>query len=194
VLANQTLYFTVSGAWVQFSKGGMATGMIIDVPKLPVPLGFLECDGTIYNVPDYPDLAAYLGSSYGGDGTTTFGVPNYKGRVLVCRDAAQVEFDAIGETGGTKTHTLTSAEIPAHTHPDNLAAPQHQHGPGSGSFFINSGTTATFAAGSSGRGTSTLTGNANATALTGSVLANTGGGGAHNNLQPYAVVVRAIKT
>lgn len=87
------------------------------------------------------------------------------GRVPVGLDANQTEFDTIEETGGAKTHTLQTSEIPAHSHVQNL--PTSQTGSQS------SGTRDTSTTGSSADALST---------------ANTGGGGAHNNLQPYIVV------
>lgn len=89
------------------------------------------------------------------------------GRVLVGLDAGQTEFDTAEETGGAKTHTLTSTEMPAHTH------------------IITSQTATTGGATSYEHGTlDTSSAEAEATEVTGS----TGGGGAHNNLQPYIVV------
>lgn len=83
------------------------------------------------------------------------------GRVIVGIDDTQTEFDTLDETGGDKTHTLTTAEMPAHTH-------TYTKSPGASSVGSDSG----------GDGTQTLD-----TENTGS----TGGGGAHNNLQPYIV-------
>lgn len=80
------------------------------------------------------------------------------GRTLVGVDTGQTEFDTVEETGGAKTHTLTTAEIPAHTH----------------SAFDFSGGPSNLAGG----------GGLNISGNTGS----TGGGGAHNNLQPYITV------
>lgn len=89
------------------------------------------------------------------------------GRVLVGLDAAQTEFDTVEETGGAKTHTLSAAEMPAHTH------------------IVTSQTATTGSATSYEHGTlDTSSAEAEATEVTGS----TGGGGAHNNLQPYVVV------
>lgn len=89
------------------------------------------------------------------------------GRMLVGIDAGQTEFDVVKETGGTKTHTLTTAEIPAHTH------------------IVTSQTASTGGATSYEHGTlDTSSAEAEATEVTGS----TGGGGAHNNLPPYIVV------
>lgn len=89
------------------------------------------------------------------------------GRVLVGLDSVQTEFDTVEETGGAKTHTLTTGEMPAHTH------------------VITSQTATTGSATSYEHGTlDTSSAEAEATEVTGS----TGGGGAHNNLQPYIVV------
>lgn len=88
------------------------------------------------------------------------------GRVLVGRDAGQTEFDTVEETGGAKTHTLTIAEMPSHTHVETN----------------NSATTGGIV-GWGARDTST-----NTQTATGYSTEATGGGGAHNNLQPYIVV------
>jgi hypothetical protein len=88
------------------------------------------------------------------------------GRVLVGLDSGQTEFDAVKETGGSKTHTLITAEMPSHTHVQTQ----------------NSATTGGLA-GYAARDTSTST-----QVATGYTTEATGGGGAHNNLQPYIVV------
>lgn len=54
-------------------------GFLGYLPYSAVPAGWLICDGTVYNVADYPELAAKLGSTYGGDGVTTFAVPDDRG-------------------------------------------------------------------------------------------------------------------
>ena len=95
------------------------------------PAGWLLCDGSIYSASAYPTLSVGLGSTYGGNGTTTFAVPNLKGRMPVGLDSTQTEFDTRGETGGAKTHTLTSAEMPVHTHAQdshNHTQNAHNHG------------------------------------------------------------------
>lgn len=89
------------------------------------------------------------------------------GRVLVGFDSGDTDFDVAEETGGAKTHTLTTTEMPAHTHN------QQRH--------------ATTTGGLSGLTTAPDTSSSNPGAL-GPVTASTGGGGAHNNLQPYIVV------
>lgn len=99
------------------------------------------------------------GASLGCGAWAAFGA----GRVLVGLDAGQTEFDTVEETGGAKTHTLTVAEMPSHTHDE----------------FNNSATTGGLV-GWGAQDTST-----NTASLTGYDTGATGGGGAHNNLQPY---------
>ena len=106
------------------------------------------------------------------------------GRTLVGVDAGQTEFDTVEETGGEKTHTLLAAEIPGHTH--TITDPGHFHSRATTSSATGAATT------SVARGTTTNSGtiqvvDAKVTGITGT-NANTGGGGAHNNLQPYIVV------
>ena len=92
------------------------------------------------------------------------------GRVLVGIDSLQTEFDAMGETGGAKTHTLTTAQIPSHIHGGagvNYLSNGYNHdGEIDGSRTVNPGDKDVLS----------------------SANYPTGGGGAHNNLQPYIVV------
>jgi microcystin-dependent protein len=93
------------------------TGSINAWSTNTAPTGWQLCDGTAVSRTTYAALFAVIGETYGvGDGTTTFNLPNLKGRAIVGRDSAQTEFDTLAETGGAKTHTLTSAEIPVHLH------------------------------------------------------------------------------
>ena len=81
------------------------------------PTGWLLCDGSAVSRTTYSELFTAIGTQYGaGDGTTTFNVPNLSGKVPVGLDSSDTDFDALGETGGSKTHTLTSAEVPSHNH------------------------------------------------------------------------------
>lgn len=152
------------------------------------PTGFLICDGSAVSRTTYAALYTAIGTTYGaGDGTTTFNLPNLKGRVPVGRDSGQTEFDNLGETGGAKTHTLTTTEIPSHTHSNRWRA------------FMPSGT-GTLALNDRGGDAILVSDNAshgsNGEDIGGnpSVSNAAGGGGAHNNLQPYLVVNYIIKT
>ena len=97
--------------------GPVPTGGMVAWTTSSAPTGWLICDGSAVSRTTYADLYAVVGDTYGsGDGTTTFNLPNIKGRVVVGLDSADAAFDALAETGGSATHTLNTAEIPAHTH------------------------------------------------------------------------------
>lgn len=88
------------------------------------PTGWLICDGSAISRTTYAALFAVIGTVYGaGDGSTTFNLPNLKGRVVVGRDSADADWDTLGETRGSKTHTLTISEMPVHSHTQNA----HNH-------------------------------------------------------------------
>jgi microcystin-dependent protein len=156
----------------------MPPGVIVQYVGATAPSGFLLCQGQAVSRTTYAALFAALGGEatpYGvGDGTTTFNLPNLQGRVPVGK-SSETEFDTLGETGGAKTHTLTTAEMPSHT---------HQISVGSGGDWNDF-----FAGSTSAYGINpTYSGSAYS-----SPLSSVGGGGAHNNLQPYIVVNYIVK-
>ena len=132
-----------------------------------VPKGFLLCNGSSYSRTAYPELFAAIGTTWGaGNGSTTFNVPNLAKRVPVGVGSGY----ALGATGGEEKHTLTTSEMPAHTHTINIYAGSGSKGGG----IVNySGS-----AGASQYGTDSLA----------------GGNAAHNNMQPYTVVNYIIAT
>ena len=85
-------------------------GSQIPFSSLTIPDNWLLCDGSAVSRVDYSELFAVIGTSYGaGDGTTTFNLPNKNGRTSVGFDTNQIEFKAVGKTGGSKY-------IQEHTH------------------------------------------------------------------------------
>lgn len=111
-------------------------GEITMWPAPSPPTGWLLCDGAAVSRTAYAALFAAVGTVYGaGDGSATFNLPNLKGRVSVGCNSADTSFDALGETGGAKTHTLAAAEMPSHTHAQNA----HSHTIGHDHGAVNTG-------------------------------------------------------
>jgi microcystin-dependent protein len=152
----------------------MPTGSVTAFAGSAAPTNFLLCDGDAVSRSTYAELFALIGTTYGvGDGTTTFNLPNLKGKMPVGLDSTQTEFDALGETGGAKTHTLTTSEMPSHAHD------------------IQRGNQAATSIGADASALYQTVGNSGAAY---SFTQQTGGGAAHNNLQPYLVLNYIIKT
>lgn len=149
----------------------LPAGTILAWGAETAPGGWLLCDGAAVSRSDFASLFAAIGTTYGaGDGYTTFNVPDLRGRVPVGL-SADAEFDTLGKAGGAKTHTLTIAEMPSHTHPQYVSA-------NAGGSAVRNDYDSDTNGGVYPQGIST---------------GATGGGGAHNNLQPYRVVTFIIK-
>ena len=170
-------------------KEGLPAGSVIAWASGTIPNGWLEANGQAVSRSTYSDLFAIIGVLYGsGNGSTTFNVPDLRGRVVVGQDTSQTEFDSLNEFGGAKTHLLTVAEMPSHTHIQN--AHEHYAGHENDSLGGNWGP----AGGSQRNMFSGATHGRNAVTTSSTATnQNTGGGGAHNNLQPYRVLKYIIK-
>lgn len=155
------------------------SGAVLPYAGTSEPSGWLFCYGQAISRTTYAALFAALGTTYGsGNGSTTFNVPDLRGRVIAGQDdmggtsanrltglTGGVNGDNLGATGGAETHTLTEAQMPAHTH--GIA------------------TTNTYSGGGSRVGPG---------AGTSATSTSTGGGGAHNNVQPTIILNYIIKT
>lgn len=120
----------------------------------------------------YVELFNIIGTTYGaGDGSTTFNLPNLKGKVIIGLDSSDNDFNEIGKTGGEKTHKLTVDEMPSHTH--NIYGALT----GENKSITNTG---------NDWGLTTKDWSKD-------MATNTGGDQPHNNLQPYIVVNYIIK-
>lgn len=161
----------------------MPVGSIVASARAAAPTGWLVCDGSTVLRATYAALFSAIGTAFntGGEDSTVFRLPNLKGRVPVGLDAADTAFDVRGETGGAKTHTLTVDEMPSHTHTQN----PHTHTQWTGGNLTNANP-------QSGSGIIGQT-NQTTTLATTATNQNTGGGQAHNNLQPYLVLNYLIR-
>lgn len=95
----------------QYIDNFIPKGTINAYAGATAPNGWLICDGTAISRTTYADLFAIIGTSYGtGDGSTTFNLPNLKGKVVTGYDISDTDFNSLGKTGGEKTHMQTLLE------------------------------------------------------------------------------------
>ncbi|MDD3084149.1 MAG: tail fiber protein, partial [Candidatus ainarchaeum sp.] len=95
---------------------GSPTGSITMFAGSSAPTDWLICDGSAISRTTYSDLFNIIGEIYGvGDGSTTFNIPDLRGVVPVGKTETGT-FNALNNTGGSETHTLTTSEMPSHTH------------------------------------------------------------------------------
>ena len=152
--------FIVIGRTNSVGTSGNPVGEIQMTLKVSPDPGFLLMNGGTYNREDYPLMWETVAANgqYGTTALNTFTLTDMSKRVPVGKGASGT-LSTLGEVGGAETHTLTVAEMPAHTH--NV-----------GSATLNT----------AGGGNERKPGNGN------DKSSSTGGGGAHNNLQPYKIV------
>lgn len=158
----------------------LPTGVILPYGGTAAPTGWRLCDGSAISRTTFADLFTAIGTAFGvGDGSTTFNVPDFRGRVPAGKDnmggtAANrltIIANNLGTAGGAEEHTLTNSQMPQHTH---ALAYDTASGVNTASnrVITTSGTT--------GAGQNATTSQA-------------GAGAAHNNLQPSLVVNYIIK-
>ena len=99
-----------------------------------IPDGWTACDGQLLKIRDHRALFDVIGTTYGGDGRTTFALPDLRGRVAVHPDGAQF---ALGTAGGEERHALSVAELPGHHHELTLAIPATNGAGGDGASYLS---------------------------------------------------------
>lgn len=99
----------------------MPAGSMMQYAGQEAPDGWLMCDGSVVSREEYSALFDAIGTTYGtGDGSTTFALPDMRGRFALGSSTSHVE----GQTGGSETVTLTVNEIPSHAHQQYVSANQ----------------------------------------------------------------------
>ena len=145
------------------------------------PRGWARCDGTLMSIAQNQALFAILGTSFGGDGVSTFGLPDMRGRVPVGTGGNY----HLGQMGGEETHLLTAGEVLPHTHAvQGLAASAGDPNP-VGKLF------ATTATSSSSINTYSVP-SAKLQTLPAKTVSPAGTNTPHPNIQPYQVITVAI--
>ncbi len=137
------------------------------------PRGWAFCDGQILPINQNQSLYSLLGTTYGGDGRTTFALPELRGRTPFHVGQSTGSNYTLGQRSGEETHALSVAEIPGHTH-SARASSTDGNAP-----IAQDNTLATFSNGYNDGNTPVTLDNE---------TQNAGGGQGHNNMQPIQVV------
>jgi microcystin-dependent protein len=154
------------------------------VPYNFAPRGWMYCDGSLLSIAQNTALFALLGTTYGGDGQVTFAVPDLRGRVgnSVGQGPGLSNYFQ-GQMSGSEAVTLTTSQLPAHTHQMNvqsgaggLAGPVNNH---SAQAPLPNGNSFAAPAGING-------------AMPGGTITAAGGNQPHDNVQPYLVLSYVI--
>jgi microcystin-dependent protein len=137
------------------------------------PVGWMTCDGQTLPISEYTALFSLIGTYYGGNGTTSFALPDLRGRA-----AAHITAGAQpGQQGGSETVTLTVAQLPTHSHTAEAATTGTVRSPAGQVWAADSGqNVAPYAAAPNGH------------TLAGSAIGPQGGGQPHDNMQPFLAV------
>lgn len=155
-------------------------GQIIAVGFNFVPLNWLACDGQQLPIAQYEALFALIGTTYGGNGQTTFAVPDLRGRIPLCigQGPGRSVFP-IGQIAGTENVTLTATQIGAHSHPLHASAqPGTSATPApTQALAVNAQTAANLYGPAPGNVT-----------LAGNAIAASGSSMPHENRQPFQVI------
>lgn len=140
------------------------------------PKGWAQCNGQLLPINQNQALFSLLGTTFGGNGQTTFALPDLRGRVPISMGAGY----NLGQRAGETAHTLTVQELPTHYHGQPKAVTggtiaSNLVGDPTGNLWANAGKTMYTQSGPSG-------------AMSGAALANVGGSQPHENMSPYLCV------
>jgi microcystin-dependent protein len=133
------------------------------------PLGWMFCDGALLSIAENDVLFNLIGTTFGGDGQSTFALPDLRGRVPIHQNASH----PLGQMGGSETVTLTAGQMPSHRHQLGAAASPASAAAGPAGVLASS-------AGTQFYGDAALN-----TPMAAQAIASQGGGQPHENMAPY---------
>ena len=179
----------LSSKWIQNARRMLGVVSLIFMTKLGAsdafmgeirwvsfgfaPAGWAECNGQMLPINQNQALFALLGTTYGGNGQTTFALPDLRGQTPIHISGSY----ALGQQTGAETHTLTINELPNHGHMVNVDPKEATNATPSSSVVLAK----------SSMGTSVYGSTAN-DAMAAATLTSAGGNQPHNNMKPYLVL------
>lgn len=139
------------------------------------PVGFAFCDGQLLPIDQYDALFSLIGTTYGGDGQTTFALPDLRGRIPVhTGQGAGLPNYVLGQLGGSETVTLTAQQLPVHTHAAQAqSGAGNQPGPAGGLWAAS--------------GQNQFSASAPSVGMSPAAVGPAGGSQPHDNMMPFQV-------
>lgn len=159
-------------------------GQIMPFAGSVVPKNWAPCNGQLLRIAQNQALFSLLGTSYGGDGISTFGLPDLRGRAILGSSGTSGNYP-MGMVSGTTAETLSTAQIPQHNHTIRAST---TNGTGRGASPLNN----LFAVNNLPSGSAKMiflaAGSGEVALAPSTNVANDGGGQPHNNMQPYLTI------
>jgi microcystin-dependent protein len=140
------------------------------------PLGFAFCNGQLLSIAENDVLFSLIGTTYGGDGQTTFALPDLRGRIPVhAGQGPGLSNYVVGQSAGSETVTLTAQQFPTHTHAaQGQTGAGNQAGPGGGVWAASA--------------QNQFSPNAPSAGMSNQAIGTAGGSQPHDNMMPYQVI------
>jgi microcystin-dependent protein len=172
------IVFMIIGLKVNVSAQEAFIGEIRMVAFNYAPMGWLFCDGSILQISQYQALFALIGNQFGGNGSTTFALPDLRSRFPLGAGAGSgLTTRSLATKGGEENHILTTTEMPMHTHSLFVNTAIGTSDSPSGNFLARNS-----------EGVKQFSTAQNGGSFSPQAVGGNGGGGAHNTMPPYATV------